>query len=380
MNMLVTEEQNLENKQGSAESPNAEPAAIPTVITARQLANIEGTTNERFLLEPFLPIIGTALVAGQPDTGKSQFARQLAIIISHGVNAFLGFPLKLTHSKAIYLATEDDPISCKELQIRQHSGLGLVPNENLRFIFPEVLDQRAILQTLDTALEAEPADLVVVDSFSDVFGGSDMNSNTQMRQTVNSFDALAKKHKCLILFVHHINKAAYGKNPTQQGIQGGSGLTQKVRLAWQISPGEANKKYLAVTKGNYCPREFKEKALVLTFDEETFIFSRTSETVEASNLITAQEAEMSRAEREFENCITIVKDGLDSNQGLSYTELTELIMEKMEVSEATAKRRIGALAEAKYIKKGEDRNYFWDQAIDSSEYSDMDNADGPVDN
>ncbi len=301
-------------------------------------------------------------MAGQPDTGKSQFARQLAILISHGAGEFLGFQLNLSHHKAIYLATEDDPISCKELQGRQHEGLGLQPNESLRFVFPEVLDQKAILHTLEDALTAEPADLVVVDSFSDVFGGNDMNSNSQMRQTVNSFDSLAKKHKCLILFVHHINKAAYGKAATQQGIQGGSGLTQKVRLAWQISPGESNKKHLSVTKGNYCPREYKEKALVLIFNEETFIFSLTEETVNIG--LVSSEAELSRVEKEISFCIPIVRQLLEESHGMTYKDLYESIMTELDVSEATAKRRIATLYEMKYIKKGADKRYFWDQEDD----------------
>lgn len=102
---------------------------------------------------------------------------------------------------------------------------------------------------LDLHLTQNSCDLVVVDSFGDIFQGTDSNSTTQMRKNVRSFDYFAKKHKCLILFVHHINKASYTETPHQKNIMGGGGLTQKVRFAWQLTSGEGSTKYLTVVKG-----------------------------------------------------------------------------------------------------------------------------------
>ena len=65
------------------------------------------------------------------------------------------------------------------------------------------------MKHIDTTLTKAPVDLVVVDSFGDIFKGNDTNNNMGMRNTVKIFDRIAKKHNCLILFVHHINKGAY---------------------------------------------------------------------------------------------------------------------------------------------------------------------------
>ncbi len=55
------------------------------------------------------------------------------------------------------------------------------------------MEQQDILIQLDKALTDDPADLVVVDSFGDIFTGSDSNNNMVMRNTVKLFDKIAKK-------------------------------------------------------------------------------------------------------------------------------------------------------------------------------------------
>ena len=114
---------------------------------------------------------------------------------------------------------------------------------------------------MDNQLTIAAADLVVVDSFGDIFKGGDTNNNMAMRNTVKIFDKIAKNHNCLILFVHHINKGAYRQAPGQEHIQGGAGLMQKVRLGIQLSEGEDNTRYFTVVKGNYCPKEYKQNKL-----------------------------------------------------------------------------------------------------------------------
>jgi RecA-family ATPase len=146
------------------------------------------------------------------------------------------------------------------------------------------MDQEEIIKSLNEQLQLCPADLVVVDSFGDIFKGGDSNNNMAMRNTVKLFDKIAKEHNCLILFVHHINKAAYRQAPGQEHIQGGAGLVQKVRLAIQLSEADGDKRYFTVVKGNYCPKEYKQNSLELHFSEETFLFTNTGIIIPTSEL------------------------------------------------------------------------------------------------
>lgn len=255
------------------------------LYSASQLLALDGNA-QRYLLHPLLPATGTAVLVGRPDTGKSQFARQLTIAVSQGSRQFLGFDLSTTHSRALYVATEDDQLNTRFLVEQQYAGLQQASNDNLHFLFADTLSNDEILKAMATHLSSQPCDLVIVDSFGDIFKGSDTNSNMQMRNTVKDFDRIAKQFGCLILFVHHINKSAYGAAPAQQHIQGGAGLAQKVRAALQLTSGDGDKKYLTVTKGNYCPKEYKQNATELRFDETHFLFTPTGKLIPNGSLAT----------------------------------------------------------------------------------------------
>lgn len=248
-----------------------------------------GEDETRYLMEPIFPQKGSAVLAGKPDTGKSQFARQLCIQVALGIKDFIGFELNPIHNKSIYIATEDNIENTKFLLKKQMYGLGEKVKENLRFMFADTMEQEEILSQLEAALIEQPADLVVVDSFGDIFKGGDTNNNMAMRNTVKIFDKIAKHHNCLILFVHHINKGAYRVAPGQEHIQGGAGLVQKVRLAIQLSEGEGNIRYFTVVKGNYCPKEYKQNSLELHFSEENFLFTTEGKLIPTSELGTQPE-------------------------------------------------------------------------------------------
>jgi KaiC/GvpD/RAD55 family RecA-like ATPase len=299
-------------------------------------------------LKPIFPQKGTAVLAGKPDTGKSQLARQLCIQVALGEKTFLDFKLSQVHNRAIYVATEDNQEATTFLMSKQFKGLDRDVVENLRFIFAETMEQKEILKKLDSELKLCPADLVVVDSFGDIFLGDDANKNIAMRKTVKSFDEIAKKHNCLILFVHHINKVAYKQSPSQEQIQGGSGLVQKVRLAIILSEGNGNERYFTVVKGNYCPKEIKENSLKLEFSEETFLFTNTGYSKPTSELGSKSNT-LRKKERSYEKEETAVL--ILSDIPMSHTNFIIKYCDITSKSEATAKRNLSELVESGFIEK-----------------------------
>ena len=307
-----------------------------------------GEDETRYLIEPIFPQKGSAVIAGKPDTGKSQFARQLCIQVALGIKEFIGFKINPIHNKSIYVATEDNLEATRFLLSKQVNGLGEKAKENLRFMFADTMEQEEILTQLENALTEEPADLVVVDSFGDIFKGGDTNNNMAMRNTVKSFDKIAKQHNCLILFVHHINKGAYRVAPGQEHIQGGAGLVQKVRLAIQLSEGEGNIRYFTVVKGNYCPKEYKQNSLELNFSEETFLFSNTGRLIPTSDLGTQPDIKQKEDKiNELEDIATeIFSDNL-----ISYSTFVKKYCELKNKGVATAKRVHASLVKLEIIEK-----------------------------
>ena len=310
-------------------------------------------TELNYLMEPIFPRSGTAILSGKPDTGKSQLARQLCLQVALGDKTFLDFELSLVHNRSIYVATEDDLHSTRNAAAKQFEGLGKEAVDNFRVIVADSMSQKEILNKLDEQLKIAPVDVVVVDSFGDIFEGDDSNKNTAMRKTVKSFDILAKKYGCLILFVHHVNKASYRQSPGQEQIQGGSGLVQKVRLAIILFEGKGNKRYFSVVKGNYCPKEYKQNSLELDFSEKTLLFTNTGNTVLTSEL-GAQADTAKKAEKTSELeavALAIISDGTVTHGAFvkEYKELTGK-------SEVTGARVLDSLTKSGIVTK-EGKNY-----------------------
>jgi archaellum biogenesis ATPase FlaH len=301
----------------------------------------------RYLLSPLLPETGTAVIAGQPDSGKSQLVRQLCIAISSAdIKEFLGFPLTKRHNRSLRISTEDDSFNTSYCLRNQLKGINLSANGNLSVMFASSLSQEQILIEIENYIVQHPVDIICIDSFNDVFSFSNNNDNIAMRRTVSAFDHLARK--CLVLFVHHINKNNYSQKPTQQGIQGGSGLLQKVRTGLILSPGENNFRYLSCVKGNYTPRKYKEKSIELLFDEKHFTFITTGCVVATDSINNNNQGKDYKIEKLQE----IAKNIFDSNdKTISNKQFVEKYSSISGKGVATANRLIKNLKELSIIEK-----------------------------
>ena len=322
----------MNNQLQIAKVENNNPECI--VINSVELLAL-GNIKPKYLIEPIFPQSSTAVLAGKPDTGKSQLARQLCIHIATGVNDFLGFPITAIHHSALYVATEDNIEATRYLLSKQMEGLQQKPIENLRFIFADTMEQEEIVSELDNALAVMPSDIVVIDSFGDIFTGKDSNNNMAMRNTVKEFNKIAKNHNCLILFVHHTNKGSYRLAPGQEHIRGGSGLIQKVRLAIQLSEGDGYIRYFTVVKGNYCPKEYKQNAMELEFSETNFLFKNTGKLVPIAEL--GDQFDAGPKEEKFNELKNLAEEIFGDNI-LSYSSFGKEFCELTGKSIPTAKR------------------------------------------
>jgi KaiC/GvpD/RAD55 family RecA-like ATPase len=323
------------------------------IYTAEELLSM-GITEPEYLMVPIFPKVGTAVLAGKPDTGKSQFARMLCIKVASSADRFIEFELTPTHHRALYVATEDNIEATRYLISRQTTGLNKEDVKNLSFLFADTLSQEEILTEIDKHLSECPVDLVVVDSFGDIFTGSDGNNNMAVRKTVSTFNKVARKHNCLVLFVHHINKSAYKLGPSQEHIQGGASLVQKVRLAIQLTEGEGNIRYLTITKGNYCPKEFKENSIELEFSETNFLFTPTGKKVPTSSL-GAQPGNEKKEERY--DYLKHIAGNIFKDKELSYSQFVKAFTDLTHKSVPTAKRAHTQLIKLEFIAKTSNGHY-----------------------
>jgi hypothetical protein len=246
------------------------------------------------LVEPFLQQTGLACLAGSSDTGKSSILRQLAIAITTGSSHFLGFPIKARHRSCVYVSTEDLERETAYLLFRQAQDHNPSELKGLRFMF----DIDGLTGKLDQSLTANPADLVIIDCFSDAFG-RDLMDTRQIRTYLHSFQELAQKHQCLILFLHHTGKRTENLEPSKNNLLSGQGLEAKMRLVIELRADLSNPshRHLCVVKGNYLPGSHKRESYVLEFNEQSFTFSNTNERV-PFELLSKQPEDNSKAKYE----------------------------------------------------------------------------------
>lgn len=230
------------------------------------------------LLDPFLQTVGLAALVGTSDAGKSTILRQLCIAIAFRQENFLTFKLNTKSGKAIYVSTEDDPTSVgasirKQIEAieKEDDSLNKDLLKNIEFIF----DTHQLLENLDKRLQKNKCDLIVIDAFADIFT-RELNANTQVRQFLNEYDKLAKKHETLIIFLHHIGKKTMNYDPSKNSIIGSQAFEAKMRVVLELRPNFNSKdlKDLWILKGNFLSADYKEKSYILNFDTD-LIFTNT---------------------------------------------------------------------------------------------------------
>lgn len=229
------------------------------------------------IIEPILQQTGLACLGGSSDTGKSTLLRQLAIDIVTGEPDFLGFPINAKHRSAIYVSTEDLLNETQYLLRQQTKRYTPEQLKGLRFIFG---NEDELKDKLDEALTTQPADIVIIDCFSDGFG-KDLIKTHEIRAYLNPYQNLAQKHECLILFLHHTGKRTEHTEPSKNNLLSGQGLEAKMRIVFELRADLMNPafRHLCIVKGNYLPANYKRESYVLQFDETNFHFTNTGERV-----------------------------------------------------------------------------------------------------
>jgi len=236
------------------------------------------------LIDPIIPSTGLFSIVGASDTGKSMLFRQLALAVATN-SIFLNYKINAKHKKVIFIATEDDTTATSFLlrkQANNNNGL-----ENIRFCF----EIENVIEYLDEQLQLEPADLVIIDAWGDIFAGFNQNDSGQIRTYLNKLRSIANKYKCAIGLLHHTGKRTEKLMPSKNNILSGQGFEAKMRLIIELRSDiqDADIKHLCIVKGNYLSKEFKQNSNKLEFNPTSFLFRATGESVPFEELATLSE-------------------------------------------------------------------------------------------
>jgi archaellum biogenesis ATPase FlaH len=230
------------------------------VMTATEILKL-GIKEIPKLIDPCFQQVGLATLCGGSDVGKSFFCLSLALAVCSDKKEFLGLSIKRRHGSAIIVCTEDtkEDLCVRLTSLTKAGTKGL---ENCRFI----LETEKLLDTLDSQLCQQPADIVVIDTFGDLFDGH-INQSIDVRKFFKAYKRLAAKYKCLILFNHHVGKSKESKDtPDKSDVLGSQGIESACRMVFMLKKNLDGTRVFTVVKGNNIPDEEKNKGLILEFD------------------------------------------------------------------------------------------------------------------
>jgi RecA-family ATPase len=264
-------------------------------IGADTLKNLE-VEDQDFLVENLIPRGALCGLVGESDTGKSSFLRQLAVSLVYGDQNFLGFKLNGGCKNALYVSTEDGKAATSRW-LKTHLGEGESKDEylsQLKFVF----STDGIVENLRETVMENCIDLIIVDSYADLFEGS-MNNSNEVRRFLNQYNNLSVEFGTTIIFLHHTRKSTAGLRPDKNHILGSQGFEAKMRSVMMLTKDNEDKslRHLCVVKSNYLPEEVKSKSYVLRFNNQ-LSFENTGKRIDLDELVAEEWLEEAKSLKE----------------------------------------------------------------------------------
>ena len=251
-------------------------------IGANELKNMD-LKNVEYLVEDLIPKGTLCALVGESDTGKSSLLRQLAVSITYGDEEFLGFKLNDSCRNVVYVSTEDGQ-HATSMWLNKYFGEDITDDaalSKLKFVF----STDRILENLRGFIKEYCLDLIIIDSYADIFTGG-MNNSNEVRTFLNEYNNIVNEFGTTIMFLHHTKKSSAGFRPNKNSILGSQGFEAKMRSVLMLNKDlqDSSKRHLCVVKNNYMDERNKSKSYVLKFNEH-LAFENTGMRVDLDELI-----------------------------------------------------------------------------------------------
>ncbi|MDV2964549.1 AAA family ATPase [Nitratireductor aquimarinus] len=189
------------------------PKSFATLLKIQDIFDLPDPT---FLIDRYLPDTGFGILFGDPGSGKSFMALDMALHIAFGKQDWHGDKiLPRRGGRVLYIAGEGAP--GYKTRIKAWMAQNLTPEEarqdpNIRFIvkpinFMQEQDIKALLDAVKREEDFGEIDLIVVDTVSRAIPGADENLQKDMTIFINACDQVRYVTGALVLGVHHTAKA-----------------------------------------------------------------------------------------------------------------------------------------------------------------------------
>lgn len=205
-----------------------------------------------------LPAAGLAAIFGQPGSGKTFVALDMAFSVAEGREWFQ----MQTHSSPVVYINLESNLGLKKRLMAWQKDRGRPVPKNVRF----VIEPFHILEDVDAlARGIEPGSVVFMDTLNAATPGLDENSSRDMGLVIGAAKKLQRLTNGLVTLVHHV-----GKDSTK-GLRGHSSLLAALDSAIEVSRnGES--RFWRTSKAKEAEdgrrRGFRLKSVVIGYDDE----------------------------------------------------------------------------------------------------------------
>lgn len=214
--------------------PPLPPSPSGPLLTATELRQLPAAP---YIVRGLLPARGLVAIYGEPGSGKSFLALDLAHAIANGRATWFGFPVN--QAPVAYIALEGQGGMGKRIAaLETHTG-ELCSNE-LRFWcreFQLLSDESVQFLAAQIVATIGSGAIVVIDTLNQASPGADENSSQDMGRIIASAKRIAALIGGLVVLVHHA-----GKNRSH-GLRGHSSLLAAMDVVIEVLKMPGHRKW-----------------------------------------------------------------------------------------------------------------------------------------
>lgn len=180
-------------------------------------------TAPRFIVRDYLEQNTLGVLFGDPATGKSFLAMDLAACITTGI-PWRGH--KVDKGAVLYIAGEGRNGIARRLrawEIRSGISLSTAPLylSNRPTALCDLESNKELLEAADRVSKDNPPKLVVIDTLARNFGPGDENSAKDMSMAIQAMDKIRTRFGCTVLIIHHTGHNNKNRERGSFGLRGG---------------------------------------------------------------------------------------------------------------------------------------------------------------
>lgn len=185
----------------------------PIQINVQTLDQVQQAPDPQFVIEPFLPRKGVAIIGGEPKAAKSLLAMQTVVDALQGKPVFKTMQANVKrvvvfNAEGGFWVLKRRALSYGALSRTQKQAVQVTDTVLKMTIGGRIIDQHVVNAIIHYWQGWSP-DLVIFDPLV-YYHNSDENDNAQMASVFEAFQRIAVGLNCGVLLCHHIRKRPQG--------------------------------------------------------------------------------------------------------------------------------------------------------------------------